>query len=112
MAQISLRLSDEQEQRLRQTAEVHNIRFTVYLRQLLELGEQVQETSSAQQTQTIDNQLICSESTDTSRVFAVVSENLYLMRYLIGKLFKEEGKTVKNIAYDHEKQVIFNEDNK
>ena len=106
MAQVSIRLSDEQEQRLRKSAKVYNVQFTVYLRELLELGEQVKGASSEQQAQALDNKLSSSESNAMSKIITSTSESRYLIRYLIGKLFKEEGETAKQIAHEQAKKEI------
>lgn len=98
MGQISLRLSDEQEKRLRSSAEANNIQFTVYLRQLLALGEQVEDALPKRQSQAVINKSYGLRSVTMSRTIMAATENLYLMRYLVGKLFKEEGEIAKKIA--------------
>lgn len=106
MAQVSIRLSDEQEQRLRQSAEAHNTQFSVYLRELLELGEQIKGPSSKQQAEAHVNKLSSSEYMAISKIIATTSENLYLLRYLTGKFFKDEGRTAKQIAHEQAEKEI------
>lgn len=110
MGHISLRIPDEDEQRLRESAQLQQIQFTAYLRQLLELGEQVGRLPPQYNLQPPSNKLTKTASFDHDIIAQAVLENRYLLRYLIGKLFNEEGQKAKKIAHTQAKKDTHNRD--
>ena len=108
MGHISLRIPDGDERRLRNSARLQQVHFTAYLRQLLELGEQTGNTLSKQQAQLPSNKSTSVIPPVHSVIMQAVHENRYLLRYLIGKLFSEEGQKAKNIAQTQAEQDTYN----
>lgn len=102
MRQISIRLPDGQDQRLRDLAQRKTMPYSVCLRQLLEVGEQVEGTTHHQQKLAPNTQ----NPSLNIKLANVIFENHYLMRYLIEKIFKEEGKQAKKIARDKAAKVV------
>ena len=98
MRKITIRIPADQEQRLKHLAQKKEIAFIVCLRQLLEVGEQVDGSTTHQQQPISSFELDQKISSLDVHLANIMFENHYLMRYFIGKFFKEEGKLAKKIA--------------
>ncbi len=95
MGQITLRLPDEQERYLKNLAEKNDKTLAQYARELLDLGAQVEIASheSVKPTEIINNQ-------------SASLQTLYLVRYMVKRIFKEEGIQASKIASEKAKEEI------
>lgn len=80
MGQITIRLPDEQERHLKNIAKKNGKIFAQYARELLDLGAQVEMEAETNNNQNASLQ------------------TLYLMRYLLKRILKEEGVQASKIA--------------
>jgi len=87
MGQITLRFPDKQERYLKNPAEKNDKTLAQYARELLDLGAQVEMATheSVKPTERINNQ-------------NASLQILYLMRYMVKRIFKEEGMQASKVA--------------
>jgi len=87
MGQITLRLPDKQEECLKNLAENKGKKLAQYIRELLELGVQVDMA-------THEN----SKPTEGINTQSASLQTLYLVRYMVKRIFKGEGMQASKIA--------------
>ena len=86
MGQITLRLPDEQEQHLKNLAKEKRMTLAQYIRDLLDLGVQIEMASDG------------NSATNYPEMKNTPLQILYLMRYLVNRLFKDEGRQACKVA--------------